>query len=567
MSKIAVITYRNSPHSVKQIIEQAFSHISPKNINNHIEVIQSNVALNTYIGVLNSELSLKEETNEILSGFTLNNIITENKLDDGSYLKIKLQEQEITCNVDRFESKSLWYYKDEEKFIISNSQLLITSLKGSFKINKKAVSWFLSSGSTGFRNSWDIEINKVLHSKEYKFSIADWKLDIMEKNYAVENIQYNTNQEFLGKYKDLTKNVFINLAKDFPVSNMVLPLSGGNDSRLLFYISNELKQFNSMTLANWGVKKESQVFDDKIAALQIAQAYNKNLKNYYLPSKIEDFDSFFNSFIRNGDCRIDHFNAYADEFKIFQQLYHEDYNFIIRGDIPFTEGLDVNDKMSRAHIGIPKWTDYANYQSYILDDFVEVQESDQVPIQKKESETLIEWRDRLYIDFRIPIVISAFDDLINPYLVTIAPMMTYSHYLLYSQQEPSKRGDKAHIVKLSKELDQSKIGFNATTSILAMEDYLNTKEGIIYLQSYLNQMDNAIFSRDMIDSISKHLNLSTPGKQLLKRQLIEFAKENLPTKLKILIRSKYSKSLSALTLSYRIIMVDKVFQTFNKAAQ
>ncbi|WP_026452209.1 hypothetical protein [Aequorivita capsosiphonis] len=569
MSKVLVIAYKKPPSNLKENIRKSFSFIAPPNIKNELEIIQPDASINTFIGVLNPEFEINSKTTEIVSGYTRD---VENKsgpLKDGSYFKIKWEEQSISFNVDRFESKSLWFYQDEEKFIVSNSQLLITSLKKSFKIDPKTISWFLSSGATGFQNAWDSEVKKVIHSNLYAFSLKDWQLSKTNRAYAIEDISFSKEKEFLQKHVDFTKQVFEKLSANNLVQDMVLPLSGGNDSRLLFYISNKLKEYKDLALANWGVKKDPTVFDDKKVANEIAQAYNKPLKDYYLPSKIENLDSFFETYIRNGDCRIDHFNAYTDHFKIFEQLFTEKYKFIIRGDIPFTEGLDLNEKMSRAHIGIPKFTDYGNYTSFVLDDFVEIQEKDLPLISKIETETLIEWRDRLYIDFRIPIVISSFDDLINPYIVTIAPMISYSHFLLYAQQKPSKRGDKAHIVKLSEKMDESKVGFNASPSIMGMEELLRTEDTIKYLKEYLRSMNNTLFSKEMIESICSQLTFNAhynPNiKKPFKTQIINFAKENVPTKLKSLLKANYTKNINSLSLAYRIVMIDKVSKIFNQS--
>src|SRR5690554_3610211 len=333
MSKILIVIYRDKTTEAKSEIKKAFSLIAPQNINVSIDIIQSATLSNTYIGVLNPEFEVNSKTEHIVSGFTRDIKGATNVLEDGSYFKIQIKSDSISFNVDRFESKSLWYYHDEEKFILTNSQLLLTALKKSFNINKKTISWFLSSGSTGFQNAWDIETKKVLHSNQYSFSLKDWLVSKTPTKYAVENIKFSNEREFLQKYACFTEQVFNKQAKTTSVDKMVLPLSGGNDSRLLFYISNKLREYKDLTLANWGIKNSEDTFDDKKAANKIAKAYNKTLKDFYLPREIRNLDSFFDVFIKNGDCRIDHFNAYTDSFKIFEQLHDENYKYIIRGDI------------------------------------------------------------------------------------------------------------------------------------------------------------------------------------------------------------------------------------------
>src|SRR5690606_29821573 len=96
-------------------------------------------------------------------------------LPDGSFFEINYTDKEISFYCDRFESKTLWYYFDDEKIILSNSQRAIISLKSSFNLNEEAVSWFLSSGSLGYKNSWDKDITKVSHSCRYVFDSLSWE--------------------------------------------------------------------------------------------------------------------------------------------------------------------------------------------------------------------------------------------------------------------------------------------------------------------------------------------------------------------------------------------------------
>src|SRR5690554_1225934 len=125
MSKILIVIYRDKTTEAKSEIKKAFSLIAPQNINVSIDIIQSAIFPNSFVGVLNSEFEVQSNITDIISGFTRKIKDSNNLLEDGSYFKIKLEPNYITFNVDRFESKSLWYYQDEEKFIISNSQLLI----------------------------------------------------------------------------------------------------------------------------------------------------------------------------------------------------------------------------------------------------------------------------------------------------------------------------------------------------------------------------------------------------------------------------------------------------------
>lgn len=565
MSKLVFIQYRKKRvKNLLQKVEEALLNIAPTEIDSKLQLKGFNTPEQKAYGVLNHHKNLTSN-----SQFTIGQIFEESydskKLPDGSYCRIQFIDNNIVFYCDRFESKTIWYYLDDEKIIVSNSQRAIVSLKESFNLNLKSISWFLSSGSTGYLNSWDNDIKKVTNSKKYILNTKNWDFNIVTTTYQIKETHFKTIKEFDEVYYNYTKEYIERFFCINSKARFVLPISGGNDSRLLFYVINESFNSDDIELINWGVDKIVKTFDDKAAAIQLSKYYQKTLIDEYLPSRIYEIDSFFNQYVKNSECRIDHFNAYSDHFRIFEKLFHQNYNFIVRGDIPFTEGIDLNEKMARAHIGILKFKDYNNYKQFSLEHFVDLQEQDKCNISRKTGETLTEWRDRLYIDYRIPIVISAFSDIINGYIENFSPMMTYSHFELYRNLRDKQKGSKSHIVRLSKKLDKSNIPFNAVPSIPSRLELFNSAENLDYLIHYLTTVRQSCFQTQLIKEIIVSLqNINVVNKKGLtyKNRIINYLSENTPLYFKAKIKAQIKSNLDPLMLAYRIILIDKSIKCY-----
>src|SRR5690606_21891527 len=185
---------------------------------------------------------------------------------------------------------------------------------------------------------------------------------------------------------------------------------------------------------------------------------------------------------------------------------------------------------------------------------------------RRDGEPLIEWRDRLYIDYRIPIVISSFNDISNGFVESRNPMMSLSHFKLYNRLANNQKGDKRHIVRLSKRLDKSGVSFNASPAIPSINELFYTRENIGYLTSRLENMSSSIFSENLrqqiVGKLSKVRLDAAPTfsiQSLLKRG----AKTFLPARIKAQLKSTANNELNPITLAYRIVLIDKAIVTYS----
>lgn len=575
MSKFIFVKYKEKHLSDKVInnLTQLCDLLSPEGLQMTHQVYENSLCSNSFIGIQNSIEELEEKSCLLLGHINTdinqyNNI--GDPLPDGSYSLIRFNEKDIEFFCDKFCSRTLWYYFDDKKLIVSNSQRAIVSLKGDFLLNRATVSWFLSSGSQGPFLSWDKDIEMVRPNEMVQLNIDNWTISKTKTIYHYEN-QNNllSVKDYNDYYAEYTKKSISKLSDRFKTENLILPLSGGYDSRLLLYISGKIEKLSNITTINWG-KKNAVEFDDKAAANLIAKHYNINHINKYLPESIQHYEQFLEKYIKLGDCRIDHFNAFTDNFKLWEELYKDGFKILIRGDIPFTEGLDLNLIMSRAHIGINTFADYNNIKDYNFGLLNSLQDEIE-GIKRKKNESLIKWRDRLYVNYRLPLVIGSFSDLINAYIENRSPMISGELFLNYSKLKDKNKGNKKHIVKLSEKMDKSKVSFMAAPSLPAQAEIFKNEKGILFLKSYLQNCDNHnIFGELLVDSVllkMTSVKLNKKYRKSVKAMLKSYLSNNLPPIIKGYLKSKDKLYLDPIAVAYRIVMIDIAIKMYNEDAQ
>ena len=527
----------------------------------------------SFYAIQNSKHVNKVSEDSLVIGFI--NYVIEPKRNissssDGSYAVITNTGNDITFFTDQFSSRTLWYYIDSESIIISTSQRAIVALKQSFTLNQEAIAWFLSSGCQGPFISWDKDIQQVKPHLEYKFDTNAWNLTYKQKP-GMELPESGTTdwKEFLNLYIKTVDKTLNEMVDQVNKHQALLPLSGGFDSRLLLGLISNSNLLTKVKLINWGVRQNLNLFDDKKAALNIAKYYRKDIRNTYLPKKVDSIDEILNSFVKACEGRIDHFNAFTDNFKIWKDIRKAGYPFIIRGDIPYTEGLDINNLQARAHLGLNLLLDFQNVLNFDFDDYITLQRD--IDINKDSKESLIRWRDRLYPQWRVPMVISAFSNQISAYTENRAPMMNWTLYKLYMGLPDKIKGNKAHIVKIWKMYEKSGIPTNATSSLLSMDSYFENSKGRAYLVNELQRIEQAgRISTQLIKDIKESL-LSYNEKQesstkfftLFKIKSKNWVSNKLPPLAKAKLKAKRPLNISEITLAYRVIMIDKIISMFN----
>ena len=580
MAQYIFVKTRSSIKSEKtlQELEQVCSLLTPVTIKGKS---QDTVAVwpgvgNAFYAIQNSESVAKPEQGALVIGWVQESDRSKshdyNSEANGSYAIIKNTKDEVSFFSDQFGSRTLWYYFDEDRLIVSTSQRAIVAMKGSFQLNEESLAWYLSSGCQGPFISWDQNIKQVLPNLEYSLNVSDWNFSSAQKSGMELPPSGSTKMsDYLDLYEKEVTASLDQVINSYPKEQVLLPLSGGLDSRLLLALSKNAGLDEKVSLVNWGVPNQQGVFDDKAAARCVAGFYGKNLLDMSLPTQVDSYNHVLDRFVEASEGRIDHFNAFADGFEMWTEFFQRGYRMIVRGDIPFTEGLDLDAVQARAHIGLNLFTDYSNTEDLHIKKYIELQ--GEYEITRLNGESLIRWRDRLYTSWRVPMVISAFSNQISGFTENRSPMLSWTLFKLYMGLPDKDKGNKIHIEKLWKKHDHSGVSTNAISSLRSLNSYFDSDNGRNYLLEKLKYLEESkFFSLGLVKSVheiySKQENkFPISGHTPVTQKARVWVSDNLPILIKAYLKSKQVKNLSTTTMAYRIVLAEKIISMYASDAK
>lgn len=498
---------------------------------------------------------------------------------DGAYAVINNSENELSFFNDQLGSRMLWYYLDEDSLIVSTSQRAIVAMKGNFQFNENTLAWYLSSGCQGPFISWDKDIKQVLPYLEYKLNIADWSIDSIQKpNMDLPASGTTKMSDFLELYQSEVKKSLKQIIYEYPNGQVLMPLSGGLDSRTLLALSNDANLDDRVTLVNWGAPKAKNVFDDKIAANRVASFYGKPLLNVSLPAEVSCYDEVLDRYIEAGEGQIDNLNAFTDGFKAWEDLFLQGYRVVVRGDIAVTEGVDQNALQLRERMGLTLFADYKNIAEFPLKDYIKLQ--DDYGSERLKGESLIRWRDRQFAHWAMPTEVAAYTDQISNYMENRAPMLNWSLFKLYMGLPDKEKGNKLHIQKVWEKYDKTGVSRYAVTALNAIDATFDNARGNQYLIDTLAATNKTnLFSSELTENVRKKLMEkkynTTPSKR--QRVLTKFKpvlsstyaliSDNMPIMMKGYLHSKRGVKLPVIVIAYRMVLAQKIVAMYEKDAQ
>ncbi|MBK5271884.1 MAG: hypothetical protein JJE22_12805 [Bacteroidia bacterium] len=561
MAKTIYICFRETPPaSVKMQLHKICKKIEPDNINptEPMVVVNGDIAY----GIMNPNKTLLEFENSLLMGQIFDKDekwnVPHQQFPDGSYALFRNGKEDLEIVADPVASRTIWYYMDETKFIASTSQRAIVMFIGSFEFDETVIPWMLSTGSIGPTLSWDKRIKRLPPDSSVILNKNNWS--ITTKSNPIEfNLVKRSDAEHENLLRESLKATFKTLNLDY--SNWVLPLSGGYDSRgILCLLHNTPTNLHHLRTITWGLESSLKVKgNDAFVAKELANTLKVSHKYFNTDLSEESIDVIIDRFVLLGEGRIDHISAYMDGFKIWKILFEDGVQGIVRGDEGFGWTPVSSPLTLRIAVGCPLCSDTSNLRNYMEYGF----QAQELPEQlnQRKAETLHQWRDRLYHEYRLPTILSALSDLKFSYVEQINPLLSKKILQQVRQLPDHLRTEKALfkkiVISLSPEVDFAISGANAEPkNILRQKQFVNLlKKGL--------SSDGAkkLFPAKFLDFVSNGIKTEAQTKTVkansfsLKSTIIRY----VPRFIKNIIRDKVSlPGVDHNILAFRVLLISKM---------
>lgn len=349
-------------------------------------------------------------------------------LPDGTYALFRANDELVEVATDTVGTRSVWYYLDDELFLAATSQRAIAMVRGVFDPNPEVIPWILSSGSLGPEQGWCKGVRRLAPDSVATLDRREWRLAVRSESVAFDPATPvpAAEQSLLDAMEDTIA------AADMDPRRWAVPLSGGYDSRALLLLMHRRlapeatpgdqsdRVLNTIT---WGAAwAQSQRGNDARVARTLADRTHTNHRYFEVDASPEPAERILDRFVRNGEGCIDHLAGYLDGFVVWRQLHDEGVEGVIRGDEGFGWGAMKTPDEVRKRVGLRLCADYADFAPLEREGMV----WQQLPphLEQRPGETNATWRDRLYHQFRIPVVLSALSDLKLGYVEQSCPLLS-----------------------------------------------------------------------------------------------------------------------------------------------
>ena len=317
---------------------------------------------------------------------------------DGTYAIFRSDDRAVELVSDILATRTIWYVFQKDFFAASTSQRALVYFLRGFQPRPETTAWMLSSGTLGPDLSWDERIRGLPGDSRLVLDRAGWSLDLSKIPVEFQPDPGGDERHAANLRQALEDTM---RAIDLDVSNWVLPLSGGYDSRALLLLSRKLRNMKAVT---WGTRAALKDRDsDAWVGTRVARYFGMRHEYFEVDLSEEPLDKIVHRFLAAGEGRIDHITAYMDGFNLWKNLSESGCRGIVRGD----EAFGCKPVQEAALI-------YQRFGLFILDDFpnlrplrpslAEMGQTRPARLDRRSGESLTTWADRMNAEVEIPVV-------------------------------------------------------------------------------------------------------------------------------------------------------------------
>ena len=360
---------------------------------------------------------------------------------EGSYAICRSTHQCVELLADSVGSRTIWYYSDEDTFLASSSQRALVALLGDFRLNPEAVDWLVSSGSLGPEAAWDRRLRRLRPDSRLILDRPAWRIGVEERP-----VVFRGSDAAPAEFEDRLKDVLAWACEsvETEAADWRLLLSGGHDSRALLLF---LTRTHVPRCITWGLKSSlSDSATDACVARELARHFGAEHQFQELNTSGISPDVFLDRFLALGEGRVDHISAYLDGFRTWRSLQEAGVAGVIRGDSAFGWCRVRTEQDVRRSIGALMFSDH-----FSPADLEALEITPQIwprRLERQPPETLEAWRDRLYHEYRIPVVLAALSDLKTRYVEVVNPFLSRRVVELVREMPDELREERRLFVRI-----------------------------------------------------------------------------------------------------------------------
>ncbi|MDT0677460.1 hypothetical protein [Autumnicola musiva] len=513
MSKILFVCLKD--RTVNQDTIQKVKHICESLNPDNIQARPTKISYNkrTITGISNPVHSIEVKDNSFLFGqafgergkwYEVNGLVP-----DGNFSIFRSNQQKLEIVTDILGTRSVWYYKDKDVFLASTSQRAIIQYLGDFTFNKKVIPWVLSTGMLGPGLSWDSRISLLNGSSSLTVDMKSWDLNISSSQVEfIENKQ--SDKEHVKELKEVIDSTFSKIDIDYSEWN--LTLSGGYDSRgNICLLPKKDQNGEHLKTVTWGLEaSRKQNGTDAQVAEKIANIYDLPHRYFHTDPPSEPLEIILDRFCLNGEGRIDHIGGYTDGFNLWKKLFEKNITGVIRGDEVFGSYNFISDLHLKKFVGLSLCSDYSNLKD---DPFIKSL-SQEFPqeLKQQKSESLENWRDRLYQSHLVPTFLSALSDLKQPYVEQINPLLARGIVRKIREMPAHLRTDKKAFKTIVDSVNPN-VKFASRSSTMATKHFLKQEEIVEIIRGELSSHSStSIFPRNFINDVLSKIRVQHNSK-------------------------------------------------------
>lgn len=342
---------------------------------------------------------------------------------DGNYVIVRAGKGVIEFLSDAAATRTLWYYLDDAIFVASTSQRAIVMYLGSFVFDDRVLPWLLSTGTLGPELSWDARFKRLQADSSLILDTDRWTISV-----TANPVAFTAAPAPVAQHRERLRDAIsttMRALSSLDLGSMVLPLSGGYDSRsILCFLDEDARTIEGFKAVTWGLEQSlTEPGNDAKIAVELASVLGVKHEYHHTDVSDEPIEAIIDRFIRCGEGRIDHLSGYMDGMEVWRHLHDTGVCAIIRGDEGFGSEAVSSELTMKQFIAFGSCADYENLAG-VIDAFGLPQQEVPEELARRPGESLASWRDRLFLQYRLPTGFAALSDIKSSYVEPLNPLLS-----------------------------------------------------------------------------------------------------------------------------------------------